>query len=182
MDTVQVSEGTTIPFLSEEGNIINFPGNLLQYTDLLEMLHRRRSGDNPIKTGVTERDLLLTEAICATGVLPCEQQETLRPQGFPSFSDLVGYMGITGIELNDKENKAINELLSYLGLPEFQAIKPKKKTHGGKAKHACIGPYTPDLREVAEEDEDGQIILSRWTKMPKDAYAYYDDYDDYWWD
>jgi hypothetical protein len=166
-----------IPFLSEEGAIVQFPRDLLRYTSLLEMLDRRHSGNGPIKTGVAEVDLRLTEAICATGILPCSQQQILQPKGFQSYQDLADYMGITDIDLNDKENHALNEILSYLGLPEFHTMKSKKhkpsKKPSRRCPFHCVTVHSP--KPVATEDEDGQLILNRWTIMPEESYPIYDD-------
>lgn len=174
----------TIQFLSDEGIIVDFPRDLLQYTALLDMLHRRHTPDTgPIRTSVALLDLQLTEAICATGILPCDRQKIINPKGFQSYQDLVDYMGISGIDLIDKKCKLINDILSYLRVPEFQLVKnkDKNKNRGKKKQVTCAHVTTKDdiLQEVAKENENGEIILNRWTRTPETMDYPYSSDDDY---
>jgi hypothetical protein len=106
--------GNAIPFLSQEGEIVNITSSLVQQSDFLAMLVSRAQ-THPIKTTVLSHDLKLTEAICYWDCLPCLYQNTLRPHGFDTWQLLVDFMGISP-SLTDDGNCYINSFLSYMGL------------------------------------------------------------------
>lgn len=89
------------------------------------MLHRRCS-EHPIKTKIAELDLHLTVAICTLGFFP-SPQNILHPQDFPSFRELVDYMGITHLITEDHTNDHINHFLHHMGLSEFQVVSKRRK-------------------------------------------------------
>lgn len=108
-----------IPFLSEEGKVINISQKSLLYSELLDMLYRN-SHKRPIKTGVRANDLVLAVAICDIGLSPCPYQTLIRPDEFSTFHALCDYMGIDVDE--DSNNEYINDFLVFLGhdpLPEY---------------------------------------------------------------
>jgi hypothetical protein len=105
---------THIPFLSEEGTIINFNQDQMSYSELLDMLYRNSHERRPIKTKIREHDLKLALAICEFGLSPCPYQTVLQPDEFDSYRSLCDYMGIDVEE--DAENDCLNDFLSFLGL------------------------------------------------------------------
>ena len=175
----------SIPFLSNEGLVVTFPQELLQYTQFLEMLYRRHESF-PIKTGLQHFDLQLTKAICDLGLLPCSHQTVLNPEGFTSFQELIDYVGITGDFYQDKQDLYLNDILSYLGLPEFCVIKRKKtKKKWSPTSYKCHQNISVIDQLISDVDE---VELNRWIQPCQltDALSYdydydYDDDDD-WYD
>ena len=154
-----------ISFLADDDSIVEFPKNLLQYTNFLEMLFRRKS-ENIIKTGVNQYDLQLTKAICALNFIPSSRQTIIRPVDFSSFDELCDYMGIIGIEFEDKTDKYLNDFLSYMGELTFHIvnhIKMRKSWAHWRSRSTPVKAQI-NLTIVTDDDvdENGQIVLNRW--------------------
>ena len=80
-----------IPFLSKEGDFINFNSEYLKYSELLEMLHRRAQGHVLVSTNICAHDLQLGVVICYSCFYPCTHQTHLQPEEFDSFQELCDY-------------------------------------------------------------------------------------------
>lgn len=171
---------TTISLLSNEGGIVNFPRDVLQYTGFLEMLHRRHHGDGPIKTGIDEFDLKLTETICVLGCFPQSYPDELHPVGFPSLKDLADYMIIENA-FGDTTSDLLNDFLFHMGLGEFQTVKGKHM----KPKRKHVRP-TVEIGTNCQMDDvcldqilrdEYELFINRWMTMSIEPMVVEDDTD-----
>lgn len=153
-----------ITFLSKEGRIVPFSRELLQYVPFLEMLHRHREKDIPIKTGILEHDLMLVKAILEIGLYPCSHQISLRSHGFDDFPSLIDYMGIVDIE-EDLDNDHINRFLAFMGLEPDCGDDD-------------IDPYEGWTQEMIEEQQEDDRRVEMYETDETDEM---EDFETMWW-